>query len=122
MRGRWKTSSSERPKSSIPEIICSSVGKIVRPPAAPMASQGRPFRASTSGHMLASGLAPAAMLFGCPGRGSNHIMPLFMMIPACGSATRAPKRESSVFVSETMVPCLSTTLTWEVQPACGVAA
>jgi hypothetical protein len=49
-------------------------------------------------------------------------MPLFMMMPARGSATRAPKRESSVLVSETMLPSRSTALTCEVQPACGVAA
>ena len=45
-----------------------------------------------------------------------------MTMPAFGSAIRAPKRESSVLVSETMVPSRSMTLTCEVQPACGVAA
>ena len=36
--------------------------------------------------------APDAMEFGCPGRGSNHIMPLFMSMPPCGSTTLEPKR------------------------------
>ena len=35
-------------------------------------------RSSTTGHMLASGRCPAAIELGRPGRGSNHITPLFM--------------------------------------------
>ena len=44
MRGWWNASSSERPKSTRYDMICSTVGKIVRPPAAPIASAGVPSR------------------------------------------------------------------------------
>ena len=38
------------------------------------------------------------------GLGSNHIIPLFISMPASGSATCEPNRDSSVLVSATMVP------------------
>ena len=95
---------------------------MVRPPAAPRASQGRPSRCRINGHILAKGLAPAAIELGWPGRGSNHIMPLFIRKPPLGITTLAPKRDSRVLVSETMDPEASTTLICEVQPASAVAA
>ena len=80
-----------------------------RPPLAPSAAQGSPSRVTTTGHMLESGRLPAASAFGPPGLGSNHIMPLFIVIPVRGSTTLAPKRASSVLVSATMLPSRSTT-------------
>ena len=60
---------------------------------------------------------PGAMEFGPPGRGSNHMMPLFSRIPVPGSITLAPKGERRVWVSATTVPSRSATPRWLVQDA-----
>ena len=65
--------------------------------------------------MLASGRLPGAIAFGRPGRGSNHIMPLFIRMPVDGSVTLAPKRDNRLLVSAAMLPSASITLTCEVQ-------
>ena len=69
------------------------------------------------GHMLESGRLPGAMELRPPGLGSNHMMPLFIRIPVCGSITLAPKGESRVWVSVTTVPSRSAAPRWLVQEA-----
>lgn len=59
---------------------------------------------------------PGPSELGLPGTGSNHMMPLFSSTPVAGDTTRAPKIESSVCVTEQMLPCLSTTLKCVVLP------
>ena len=97
------------------EVSWTSAGTIWRPPAAPIANAGTPSRVATTGHMLASGRLPGAIAFGRPGRGSNHIMPLFIRMPVDGSVTLAPKRDNRLLVSAAMLPSASITLTCEVQ-------
>ena len=55
------------------------------PPDAPSPNHGRWSRATTTGHILVSARLPGAIEFGRPGRGSNHITPLFIRIPVPGS-------------------------------------
>ena len=57
--------------------------------------------------MLHSGRLPGAIEFGAPGRGSNHIMPLFSSTPDCGSSTRLPNEDISVVVIATVLPSAS---------------
>jgi hypothetical protein len=57
------------------------------------------FGVTMTGHMLQSGRAPGAIALALPGRGSNHIMPLFISTPVSGSTTRLPIEESSVVVT-----------------------
>ena len=59
------------------------------------------------GSMLHSGRLPGAIEFGMPGRGSNHIMPLFSSTPDCGSSTRLPNEDISVVVIATVLPSAS---------------
>ncbi len=96
-------------KSMMSEASWTIAGMMRRPPLAPSAAHGTPSRVATTGHILASGRLPAASAFGPPGRGSNHIMPLFMVMPVPGSTTFEPKRESSVLVRATMLPSRSAT-------------
>ena len=60
--------------------------------------------------MLESGRFAGAIEFGRPGRGSNHMMPLFISTPVSGSSTLLPKTDSRVCVSDTKLPSASTTL------------
>jgi hypothetical protein len=92
-----------------------------RPPDAPSARNGAPPRDATTGHMFESGRLAGASEFGRPGRGSNHITPLFIRMPVRGSRTLLPNSESSVWVRATRLPCRSTTLRWEVQDGAGSA-
>ena len=62
------------------------------------------------------------MEFGRPGRGSNHITPLFMSTPVAGNMTREPKSESRVWVRATRLPSRSTTLKWVVQAGMATSA
>jgi hypothetical protein len=68
---------------------------------------GRPFSARMIGNMLQSARLPGAIEFGTPGRGSNHIMPLFSSTPDCGSSTRLPNEDISVVVIATVLPSAS---------------
>ena len=86
-----------------------------RPPEAPAARNGRPASVSITGSMLHSGRLPGAMEFGEPGRGSNHIMPLFSSTPVFGSSTRLPIEDISVVVIATVVPSASHTVRCVVQ-------
>ena len=65
--------------------------------------------------MLVSGRLPGAIEFGWPGRGSNHITPLFISTPDSGSTTRLPMEDSSVVVIATIPPASSHTVRWVVQ-------
>src|SRR6266853_645607 len=99
------------------EAICSTAGKILRPPEAPIANQGFPSRRAITGHMLVSGCLAGAREFGAPGRGSNHMTPLFIRMPVAGRTTLLPNTESSVCVSATMLPSRSIALRWVVLEA-----
>ena len=92
---------------------------IRRPPEAPSAAKVRPPRDRTTGHMFESGRFPAAIEFGFPGRGSNHIMALLVMMPVAGSISFEPNRASKVCVSATMFPVRSTTERCVVQAGTG---
>src|SRR5689334_24448237 len=89
--------------------------RIRRPPEAPPATYGRPFSARMIGNMLHSARLPGAIEFGTPGRGSNHIMPLFSTTPDCGSSTRLPNDDISVVVIATVLPSASQVVRWVVQ-------
>ena len=92
-----------------------------RPPEAPSPNLAPSERATIVGHMLLKGRLPGAIEFGRPGRGSNHMMPLFHRMPVEGSMTLEPKIESNVCVSATTtLPCASATLKCVVQE--GLAA
>ena len=65
--------------------------------------------------MLVSGRLPGPMAFGVPGRGSNHITPLFISTPERGSTTRLPIDDSNVVVIATIIPSASQTVRWVVQ-------
>ena len=56
-----------------------------RPPEAPTPNHGRPSRIATTGHILVKARLLGAIEFGRPGRGSNHMIPLFIRIPLPGS-------------------------------------
>src|SRR4051812_6634077 len=86
-----------------------------RPPDPPAATYGLPFSVSMIGSMLHRGRLPGAIEFGVPGRGSNHIMPLFSSTPDCGSSTRLPKEDISVVVIATQLPLASQTVRCVVQ-------
>src|SRR5574338_246617 len=92
------------------EEICKTAGKILRPPDAPIANHGLPPQCAITGHMLVSGRLLGASVFGDSGRGSNHMMPLFIRMPVVGRTTFDPNTESSVWVSATMLPSRSITL------------
>ncbi len=65
--------------------------------------------------MFDRGRFAAAMEFGLPGRGSNHMMPLFINMPVRGRVTFDPNSDNSVIVSATRFPWRSATLMWVVQ-------
>ena len=75
-----------------------------RPPDAPMQNHGLPSLTTTTGQMLHSGRLPGAIEFGRSASGSNHSMPLFMVMPVLGSITQEPNSDISVWVSATMLP------------------
>jgi hypothetical protein len=110
------------PKSARKESTCATAGMMRRPPEAPSATRPPSASRAITGHMLQSGRWPGARVLGRPGRGSNHMMPLFIMMPDRGSSSLEPKRDSRVWVSATMLPSRSTTLRCEVQEALTVAA
>ncbi len=87
---------------------------ILRPPEAPTAKPPRSL-IPMAGQVFASARLPDAIELGCPGSGLNHIIPLFIRIPDSGSTYLLPKIESSVCVSETMLPSLSITQRCVVQ-------
>ena len=97
------------------------LARMRRPPEEPAARRGQPpsFGVTTTGSMLQSGRAPGAMALALPGRGSNHIMPLFISTPVEGSTTRLPIEESSVVVTATRLPSRSTTVRCVVQVSPG---
>ena len=68
-----------------------------------------------TGSILVSGRLPGPTLLGWPGRGSNHITPLFISTPLSGSTTRLPIDDSSVVVIATIVPSASHTVRCVVQ-------
>src|SRR5688572_30127417 len=104
------------------EQICITAGKILRPPDAPIANHDPPLRVAMMGHMLVRGRFPGAIQLGDPGRGSNHIMPLFIRMPEEGSTTLEPNTDSRVCVSATMLPCRSTTFRCVVLVCASVSA
>ena len=69
-----------------------------------MQNQGLPSLITTTGQILQSGRLPGAIEFGLLGSGSNHSMPLFMVMPVLGSITQEPNSDISVCVSATMLP------------------
>src|SRR5262252_1324664 len=83
---------------------CSTAPRILRPPEAPTPNHGLPSRATTTGHILVRARLPDDIEFGRPGRGSNHITPLFIRIPVPASTYRLPKEDSNVVVSAAMPP------------------
>src|SRR5258707_1844813 len=89
------------------EAICSTAGKILRPPEAPIANHGFPSRRTITGHMLVSGRFAGASEFGAPGRGSNHITPLFIRMPVAGRTNLLPEHDSKVHVHAHMLPSRS---------------
>jgi hypothetical protein len=112
------------PKSATNDTSCSTAAMMRRPPDAPATIHGlSPLRRIT-GNMLVSGLLPGAIELGWPGRGSNHITPLFMRMPVFGNTTRLPIEESSVVVMATIFPSASHTEMCVVQlsAACGSAS
>src|SRR3989442_3693578 len=86
------------------ETICSTAGKILRPPEAPIANHGFPARRAITGHMLVSGRLAGPSEFGAPGRGSNHITPLFMRMPVAGRTTLLPEHPSTACVTAPLLP------------------
>src|SRR5271170_1558991 len=90
-----------------------------RPPDAPAAIHGRPPSIRITGSILVSGRLPGAIEFGWPGRGSNHITPLFSSTPDVGSTTRLPIDDSNVVVTATIVPSASQAVRWVVQVPVG---
>src|ERR1700754_4536023 len=91
------------------------------PPEAPMQNQGCPSLVTTTGQMLQSGFLPAAMELGLLGSGSNHSMPLFMVMPVLGSITQEPNSDISVWVSATMLPSESAAQKCVVQVLVGLS-
>ena len=69
---------------------------IRRPPGAPRVRYGLPFLKARTGTMLTSARLPGAIEFRRPGRGSNHIMPLFIKIPVPGTTTCEPNSDTAV--------------------------
>ena len=59
--------------------------------------------------MLTSPRLPGPTEFAFPGSGSNQIMPLLSRMPVPGTTTREPHSDTAVFVSDTMLRCLSMT-------------
>src|SRR5580692_1606328 len=92
------------PRSIIINESCDTAGTMRRPPEAPMQNHGLPFLATTTGQMLHRGFLPGAIELGLPGTGSNHSMPLFMVMPVLGSITLEPNSDIRVCVSATMLP------------------
>src|SRR3982751_3078593 len=75
-----------------------------RPPEAPMQNHGWPPLTPTTGQILHSGRLPAAIELGRLASGSNHSMPLFIVMPVLGSITQDPNSDIRVWVSATMLP------------------
>src|SRR5476651_779926 len=92
------------PRSINISEICDTAGTMRRPPEAPMQNHGLPSLATTTGQMLQRGFLPGAIEFGLFGTGSNHSMPLFMVMPVLGSITDEPNSDIRVCVSATMLP------------------
>ena len=65
---------------------------------------------------------PGASEFGVPGVGSNHMMPLFMVMPVCGQTNLEPKLDSRVCVTAAMLPSRSTAEKCVVQAGASASA
>ena len=65
---------------------------------------------------------PPASEFGVPGVGSNHMMPLFMVMPVLPDTKREPNDDSSVCVTAAMLPSRSTTEKCVVQAGASASA
>src|SRR4051812_39481618 len=92
------------PRSIIISEICETAGTMRRPPEAPMQNHGLPSLATITGQMLHRGFLLGAIELGLFGTGSNHSMPLFMVMPVLGSITHEPNSDIRVCVSATMLP------------------
>ena len=90
-----------------------------RPPGEPTTAQGAPSRSRIAGAAACSARRPGAGEIRRPGRGSNHIMPLFRGYPSPGTAKADPKRPPSVPVSATAMPSASIAFTCVVQSEVG---
>ena len=88
---------SDMPKSLKKDITWKTEAMMRRPPEAPTARIGPLSSFMMIGHMLHSGRLPGATALGVPGRGSNHIMPLFITMPVPGRMTRLPSDDISVY-------------------------
>ena len=96
-------------------MICSTAPMILRPPEAPSAKRRPSPPSPMTGQKLPRQRLPGPSELGLPGSGSNHMMPLFSSRPVDGDTTREPKIDSSVCVTEHMLPWRSTTLKCVVQ-------
>ena len=90
-----------------------------RPPGDPTTAHGSPSRSRIAGAAAWSARRPGAGEIRRPGRGSNHIIPLFRGYPSPGTAKADPKRPPRVPVSATAMPSASIALTWVVQSEVG---
>ena len=105
------------------ETICSTAPMILRPPEAPSAKRRPSPSSPMTGQKLPRQRLPGPSEFGLPGSGSNHMMPLLSSRPVDGDTTREPKIDSSVCVTEHMLPWRSTMLKCVVQDgACAASA
>ena len=86
-----------------------------------MQNHGLPSLATTTGQMLHSGRLPGAIELGRSGSGSNHSMPLFMVMPVLGSITQEPNSDIRVWVSATMLPSESAAQKCVVQVLVGLS-
>src|SRR5919199_2370125 len=97
----------------------STVVMIVAPPAAPTATNGRPFRSVIVGDMLERGRLPAAGRFGsgaapCVGVKLKSVSSLLSRKPRPGTTMPLPPTCSIVFVYDTTLPHRSLTTKWLV--------
>ena len=124
MRGWCAAASASIPNCARKLSTCTTAAMIRRPPEAPAAIAGRAPSRRITGSMFVSGRLPGAIELGWPGRGSNHITPLFISTPEPGSTTRLPIDDSRVVVIATTVPSASQALRCVVQvsAAAGSAA
>src|SRR5689334_16802601 len=91
----------------------------LRPPGAPTAANGRPWRVTIDGEPAQSIRRPGAIELCVPGRGSNQVVPQFSRIPVPGTTRALPKTSPRVDVSETRLRSRSTTEMWVVWPTSG---
>ena len=120
-RGWWKAASTSMPRSICISASWATAGTMRRPPDAPMQNHALPSFATTTGQMLQSGFLPGAIELGLLGSGSNHSMPLFMVMPVLGSMTLEPNRLIRVCVSATMLPSESAAQKCVVQVLVGLS-